>query len=248
LFVTACGSADNDKAPEDYYQKVSARIEDLTGDRQAELSQQKPRPKPRNIRIVIRTLSTYLEDYDDIDILWRYVNNFDTIADEPELLEQSGLKIGVAGDAFKVMLKKAKGRIRSTVESELFITVADGETGYISIGRKVHVLGFDYVGTWYNNIDYPFVTAERSFKAKPQILSTGRIAVELTPTFVDLLGPGRDLELTRLATKVVLRPGQMVVLAGTTATKKEDLSTALFGTTVGAKERRTIITLTLHLR
>jgi hypothetical protein len=251
LPVVSCRSGGAAEPGSDVYEDVSAEMEKLEGEFQSKPSREKPQDEKtpataRNVRIVIQALSTYLEDYGDIDALWRYANTFDTVVEHPEIFDQSGMKVGIAGDAFKVKLRAAKGRIRTAEQAQFLITIADGETGFISIGKRVYALGFDYLGRWYNSVDYPFDSVERYLKVKPQVLSTGKIAIEVTPVLFGLFGESGDLELTMLLTRVVLREGQMVVLGGSSSVK-EDLSTMLFSSTVEARERRTIVTLTASL-
>ena len=240
--LAGCQSLESDRPARSRYEKLSAEIERL------ETESLTAAATGENIRIVVDMLTTYLEDYQDIDVLWRYVNRDVAIIEYPQVFERSGLKVGLAGDAFKVKLNIAKGRIETAEEIRSFITVCDGCTGHITVGKEIAVLGFSYFGQWYNNIDYNFRRAERSLKVNAQRTGTGRIVVEVTPTFSKFLSDAGDMEMTRLTTRVIARPGQMVVLGGTSRAEREDLSTAFLSSLKGARETRTIITLTPYLQ
>jgi len=240
--LSGCQSLEEGRPAQSRYEKVSSEIEKLEAKSQASAA------AGENIRIVVDMLTTYLEDYQDIDVLWRYVNRDVAIIEYPDVFERSGLKVGLAGDAFKVKLNIAKGRIETAGQTQSFITVCDGCTGHISVGKEIAVPGFSYFGQWYNNIDFNFRRAERSLKVNAQKTGTGRIVVEVTPVFSKFLSGAGDMEMTRLTTRVVARPGQFVVLGGSSRAEQEDLSTAFLSSVKGARETRTIITLTPYLQ
>jgi len=240
FLLAGCQSSDTDTSSESHYDRVSAKIERLKAESQAAAS------TGSNIKIVVNLLTTDIRDYAAIDSLWRYAKADVHTAGSPDNFAMSGLRIGLAGHAFKVKLGIAKSQIASSEDTELFIVVADGTPGYISIGREVSVPRFYYYGQFYKAIDYEFRRAGRSLKVVARRLPSGLIDMELTPVFSKFLSTGGDMELTELSTRVTARPGQLIVL-GKIDRSDESVAAALFSHYDYPRETQTLITVTPYI-
>jgi len=241
FLLTGCESSDIGTSSAGHYDMVSAQIEQLKAESQAAAS------TGSNIKIVVNMLTTDIRDYAAINSLWRYVKSGVHIAKSPDDFAMSGLRIGLAGHAFKVKLGIAKSQIASSEDTELFIVVADGSPGYIGIGREISVPRFYYYGQFYKTVDYEFRRAGRSLKVVARRLPSGLIEMELTPVFSKFLSTGGDMELTELSTKVTARPGQLVVLGGADTADEETVAAALFSRYDYPRETRTLITVTPYI-
>ena len=221
--------------------QISREIEQLKAQSQASAS------IGDNIKIVVTMLTTDQADSFAIDSMWRYADQNVKIVKRPEIFTSSGLKIGVAGENFRARLDIVKQLLKSSQETELFIVIADGTTGYINIGKEIYVPRFYYFGKWYSSVGYQFRQAGRSLKVTARKLPSGLIDMQLTPVFSRFLSDGGDLELTELSTSVTARPGQTLVIGGGD-TSQESVATALLSYNKYGNKKQTLITVTPHIR
>ena len=216
-----------------HYEQVSREIEQLKAT--ADIGD--------NIKVVVNSLTVSREDAFSVDTLWRYADKNVTIANRPDVYARSGLQIGVAGANFKARLDITKQQLKSSEESEIFLVLADGSAGYISIGQEISVPRFYYSGRWYSGVAYEFRRAGRSLEVAVRKLPSGLIDIELTPVFSHFLNNGGDLRLTELSTRVTVGPGQTIVIGGGN-TAGEDVATALFSYSKTSQTQQTLITVT----
>lgn len=240
-FVILAGCRNSHTSSESHYDQVSHEIERLKSESQAAAA------TGENIKIVVTMLSTDIADQFAVDSLWRYADENVVIAKRPEVFARSGLRIGLGNENFRVRFDITKKRLKSSEETELFIVLADGSTGYINIGREISVPRFYYFGRWYSAVDYEFRQAGRSLKVTARKLPSGLIDMELTPVFSKFLSGGADIELTELSTRVTAHPGRTLVLGGGSATG-ENTAAALFGYSKYGEKKQTLITITPHLQ
>lgn len=238
LLIGGCESSQS--TSEGQYERVSREIEELK--RQSELA-----GIGDNIKITVNMLSVSESESFAIDSLLQYVDKNITITKRPEVFNQSGLEIGIAGQNFKARLDITKQQLKSSEESELFIVLADGATGYINIGEEIWIPRFYYFGRWYSSVGYEFRQAGRSLQVTVQKLPSGLIDMELTPVFSRFLSTGGDLELTELSTRVTARPGQTLVIGGGD-TSEENVATALLSYSKSGERKKTLITVTPYVQ
>ncbi|MDX1764517.1 MAG: hypothetical protein R3231_09375 [bacterium] len=236
-FFTACQSSGLGPSADGRFHETSRKIDTL------ERAAHSGAFADGNIRIVVNKLSTWTSDYEILEALFQYTDRHITAGNRPGSHRLSGLVIGVATDRFKGELNLAKGRIKTWEDATLFIVVSDGATGYINVGEEIVVPRFFYAGRYYHAVDYTFRQAGRSLEVTPRILSSGTIEITLTPVFSKFLSSRGDLVLTELTTTVIARPGQTIVIGGTSGSS-EDVGTALFSYSQGMEEGKTLITVT----
>lgn len=240
ICLVLAGCETSQSSSESQYDKVSREIEQT----KAEL--EKAASLGDNIKIVVNLLTTSATDRFAVDSLWRYVDKNIATAKRPEVYRRSGLRIGLAGENFGARLDITKRQLKSSEETELFLVLADGATGYINIGREIAVPRFYYLGRWYTAVGYEFRQAGRAMKVTVHKLPSGLISMELTPVFSNFLSDGGDLELTELSTKINARPGQTLVIAGGD-TKEQNVATALLSYSKTGEKKQTLITVTAHV-
>jgi hypothetical protein len=239
LLLTGCETSQT--SSDNHHDRVSREMEQLKAE------SEKAASIGNNIKIVVNLLTTNLAEHFGIDSLWQYVDKNIVIAKRPEVFTQSGLQIGVAGENFRARLEITKRQLKSSEETELFVVLADGATGYINIGKEIAVPRFYYSGRWYTGVEYEFRQAGRSVKVTARRLPSGLIDMELTPVFSSFLSDGGDIELTELSTRVTARPGQMLVIGGGDSST-ENVAKALLGYSKMGQEEQTLITVTPHVR
>lgn len=238
LLLASCQDSQNS---ESQFDKVSREIEQLKAQSLAATS------TGSNIRIVVNMLSANITDRSAIDSVWRYADENVAIAKRPEVFYRSGLRIALGGDNFRARLNVTKKQLKSSEETELFIVLADGSSGYIFVGKEITVPRFYYSGRWYSAVDYEFRQAGRYLKVFARKLPSGMIDMELTPVFSRFLSNGGDIELTELSTKIRCLPGQTVILGGSD-TAGENVATALFAYSKSTQKKQTLITVTPHIQ
>ena len=216
-----------------HFEEVSRQIEELKASTYLE----------GNIKVVVNSLTTSVNDYFAIDTLFQYVNKNVVIKKKPDIYAQSGLQIGVGGDNFKAQLNITREQLKSSEISELFLVLADGSSGYINIGTKIAVPRFYHYGRWYSHVSYEFRQAGRSMEVFARKLPSGLIEMELTPVFSRFLNDGGDLVLTELSTRVTVRPGQTLVIGGGD-TSQENVATALLSYSKTGETKKTLMTVT----
>ena len=239
LLLAGCQTPRN--SSESQYDRVSREREQLKAGSQAIASMGK------NIKIVVNMLTTNVADHFAVDSLWKYVDQNIAIIKRPEAFGHSGLRIGLADKNFHIRLDVTKRQLKSSEDTELFVVLADGATGYINIGKEISVPRFYYLGRWYSAINYGFRQAGRSLKVTAQKLPSGLIDMELTPVFSKFLTTGGDIELTEISTKVTVRPGQMLVLGGSD-TASENVATALLSHSKYSATTQTLVTVTPYIQ
>ena len=241
LFLPLAGCQPPLTSSDNHYEQVSREIERLKTESETSGAIGK------NIKIVVTMLSTDIADSFAIDSMWQYADQNITVVKRPEIFTSSGLKIGVAGRNFKARLDVTKQQLKSSEETELFVVLADGSTGYINIGKEIYVPRFYYFGRWYSSIGYEFRQAGRSLKVTARKLPSGLIDMELTPVFSKFLSDGGNLELTELSTRVTASPGQTLVIGGGD-TSEENVATALLSYSKSNEKKQTLVTVTPYIR
>ena len=241
FFVLLAGCQGPVGSSDSHYDEVSVEIERLRAEAEGSAG------IGENIKIVVTMLSVGESDSFSIDSMWRYTDQNVRIVKRPEVFARSGLKIGVGGENFRARLDIVKRGLRSSEESELFIVLGDGATGYINIGKEIYVPRFYYIGRWYSSAGYEFRQAGRGLKVTARKLASGLIDMELTPVFSKFLSDGGDLELTELSTRVTARSGQTVVIGGGDSSEGS-VATALLSYHEYSEKKQTLVTVTAHIR
>ena len=223
-----------------HYERISAEIEQLKAESMAAAS------GSGNIKIAVSMLKTDMDEYFIVEPLWSYVNQNIVIA-KRSALTNSGLRVGVSGDDFKIALDIAYGKLRFSEKSELFIVLSDGATGYINIGKEIAVPRFYYFNRWFTSVEYQFVSAGKSLEVTARVQPDGLIDMQLTPVFSEFLNDGGDIELTELTTRISVQPGQSIVLGGGDSSG-ENVATALLSYEKNNRKKQTLIIVTPHIQ
>lgn len=241
IVLLLAGCETSDTSSESQYDRISREIDQLKAESEAAAS------TGENIRIVVNMLTTDIDERSAVDSLWRYANQDAVITKRPEVFAASGLRIGVANENFRSRLDITKRRLKSSEETELFVVLADGGTGFINIGREIPIPTFYYLGRRYTSVGYEFRQAGRSLKVSARRLPSGLIDMELTPVFSNFLSNRGDMELTELSTRVTTAPGRTLIIGGGD-TAGEDVATALFGYSKSGQKKQTLITVTPYIQ
>jgi len=241
LVLSGC----NEPAREDRYDEISREIERIEAE--AGIQGQDEDISSGNVRIDTNLLTTTLSAYNEIDLLWQYVDRSAVRVAQPGAFARAGLRIGVANEQFSMHLAATQRRLRAAEQTTLFLLLADGTTGRINVGTEIAVPTFHYSGKYYSQMEYSFRQAGRSLSVSARTLQDGRIELVLVPVLSRFLSGGGDMELLELSTTVVVTPGETVVLGGS-STGSQDVATALFGQRREKRDMQTLATVTARLR
>ena len=157
---------------------------------------------------------------------------------------RGGLVVSYASPSFAARIGAASSRSRSTSRQQMFIVVRTGTEGSLMMGGDVYITRLGYWGPY----GYALI-AEREFVGRvlvvrPTILPGGKIAVELWPRFSTRRG--RFIDVTQLATRVVVNDGQPLVIGGLN-TAEDEVTNALFAVGTRAESSTSTLLLTAKI-
>ena len=244
LFVFLVGCKSGTEAEKDHFDKVSQEIERLKAESYQQAAQLPA--DMQNIKVTVNFYSTSVENYIAFDTLFRYTDRNLAIHKNPAYFTRSGLKVGVAGKDFKAQLDFAKGNLRSSEETEMFLLVTPGNPGMIFVGEQIGVPRFYYANFWFTAVEYDFVTAGRSLEVVATKLPSGEIKMSLTPVFSDFMPNKSDLVLTELTTTVIAEPGETIVIGSADSTS-QNIANGILSYSKGGVKKQNLITVTPSL-
>lgn len=154
---------------------------------------------------------------------------------------RNGLRIGIAGKDFRVRLNASQRRARTSTTERLFITVLSGHEGQIFVGQDTFVESLVIRTPFGDQVLAERQFVGRSLVVRPRILSGGQVEVELWPRFT-VRGRRGAIDVTQLATKVVVASGQSIVIGGM-QTGRDDVGSVLFG--IGRRQHTSTMTMVL---
>jgi hypothetical protein len=182
-----------------------------------------------DIKITFRMMTVGEQDFAALDGVWGYTTGSFVLMRRLDIFPESGLRVHMAGGDLTAQLAAVAKKAKYCEESEMFLVLADGATGYINIGTQIAVPRFYYLTRWYEAANYQFRTAGRGFKVTARKIP-GRDIVNLQfiPVLSGFLNDGSDKEFTELTTSVTVKPGQSILIGGS-RTSRENFSSAFLG-------------------
>jgi len=239
FFLAGCQSGT--EADKDHFGKVSQEIKRLKAESSAHGAQLPA--DMQNIKITVNFYSTSVDSYIALDTLFRYTDKNIAVHKNPAYFTRSGIKVGVAGKDFKAQLDFAKGNLRSSEETEIFLVVTPNNPGRIFVGQQIGVPRFYYANYWFTAVEYDFVTAGRSLEVTAAKMPNGAIKMSLTPVLSEFMPNKSDLVLTELTTTVIADPGQTIVI-GSADTSSQNIANAILSYSKSGIKKQNLITVT----
>ncbi len=230
LLLTGCKS---EQQQQGQFERVSEQIEQVKAEAQRQEQQQAEQKGAEeltgNIKVTVRMLTVDERDFEALDTLWGYTTGSLTVKRRADIFPESGLKVHMAAGDLSAQLAAVKKNARHSEETEMFLVLANGETGYINLGTEIAVPRFYYLTRWYEAADYQFRRAGRGFKVRA-IRVPGRdlVNLQLTPVLSQFLNDGGDKEFTEMSASLTVKPGQSILVGGS-RTSRENFSSALLG-------------------
>ena len=204
-----------------------------------------PAPSSGNVAITIEKVGASAQTADEASLAFRYADE-NVVVQSPgtKLARRNGIRVGVARGNLRTQLDAATRRVQHTTRDAMFIVVTSGQEGQILMGSDVYVQSLVYLTPYGQRVLAERGFVGRSLVVRPRILGDGMVEVELWPRLI-VRGQRGALDVTDLATKVVVRDGQSLVIGGI-AGASEDVGAVLFG--VGGRTRSHTMTMVLTPR
>ncbi len=199
--------------------------------------------KGNNVFVTVERLQVSEKQAAGLGALWRYTSGRLSVQGGNRLAS-GGVRVAVAGPRFEAQLNAYARKARSASRTRGDIRVLSGAEGYLWVGRSVVVPVLRVVTASGEVVVLRRVRVGTSLLVKPRILASGKIELELAPSFRVLSGAraGRTLSVTAMRTRVVLDPGRKLVLGSSSSAKDDSVAAGLFGYNASGKKSATIIT------
>jgi len=224
---------------DEHFEKVSEQIEQIKT--QADSVVPADTEAVGNIKVTVKMLTVDEQDFSAIDGLWQYASDDFVVYRRPDIFHESGIKVGISRGNLTAKLAAVKNKSKYSEQSEMFLVLADGSTGYVDIGKEILVPRFYYLNRWYEAGEYEFRRAGRGFKVTAvRIPERELVNLRITPVFSSFLSDRGDKKFNELMTNVTIKPGQSVLIGGT-RTSHESLASALLGRSATKRKTDTVI-------
>ena len=200
-----------------------------------------PAASPDNVAIEIEKIGLDQRAAMDASLAFRFADENVAVRGGGATARRNGLRIGVAGRDFRARLGASLRRGRRSTTERMFITVLSGHEGQIQMGRDTFVETLAFWTPLGRQVLVERQLVGRSLVVRPRILPGGMVEVELWPRF-STRGRRGAIDVTQLATKVVVGSGQSIVIGGM-ASATEGVGSVLFG--IGRGRRSSTMTMIL---
>jgi type II secretory pathway component HofQ len=199
-----------------------------------------PLAAPDNVAITVEKIATDVRTSTEASAGFQYEGQNVTLSGG-DMARRNGIRIGVAAGNLKAQVGASARRSRSSSRESTFIVCQSGTEGQILVGEDTFVQRLGYWGPFGYQVLVERAFVGRSLVVRPRILQGRLIEVELFPRFT-VRGQRGAIDVTQLATKVVVRDGQSIAIGGTT-TAQDDIGAVLFG--IGRETRQGAMTMVL---
>ncbi len=202
--------------------------------------EQRPAERTGNVTITVEKILLGRQERVNLDSAWRYADEH-VLVRGGRLARRNGIRIGVATDGFSAAVQAALSKSRNKEVQKLSITTLTGHTASISVGRDTYFEALRYWTPLGGTVLLERVFVGSSLVVEPTILPEDRVRVRLYPRFTTR--EGRAIDVAELATEVVLRNRQSMVLAQLDESS-ENVGYALFSWGRARESRQVTIILT----
>jgi hypothetical protein len=233
LLLAGCEKQQEQQQSE--FERVSEQIGQAKAEAQKQQLTQADRQEAEestdNIKITVTILTVDERDFEALDSLWAYTWDDFVLKKRLDIFPESGLKVNVnkAADNLSAKLAAVRKNAKYSEQTEMFLVLADGATGYINLGTEIAMPRYHYLTRTYESADYQFRRTGRGFKVRARrVPERDLINLSLTPVFSRFFNDGSDKEFTELWTGITVKPGQSILIGGT-RTSRENFSSAFLG-------------------
>lgn len=192
-----------------------------------------------NILVTVERTRAGQDDAGGLAAMWRYAAGRLSVSGG-DGLAGGGVRLGSAGESFEARLAAWRSTARSSTRESAEISVQSGYQGTLWIGRDVLVPVLRIVTSAGAVVEHRNVRVGTCLKVVPRALEDGRIELALSPYFA--ARDGEDISVEQMSTRVVLEPGQKLVLGSNSSASADSVAAGLFGYDSRGRQVITLLT------
>jgi len=201
-----------------------------------------PARRTGNVMIMVDRTLVDQSNSAGVSAAWRYTDENIAVGSKGgDLARRNGIRIGVVKDGFAAQFRAALEKVGNKETSQTFLTTLSGSTAAIMVGQDTYIEVLRYRTLLGESVVLQRAFVGTSLVIEPTILPDDRIRVELYPRLTTR--EGRSVNLTDLATEVVVNHGQPLVIGGLEQSSENSAGAALFSW--GRQRRRRNLTMTV---
>ncbi len=238
LTVIACGCIEPETR--------ESEAERVFGDIMArQMPKTPPERRSGNVSVMVDRILVDRSNSVHLSAAWRYTDEkIAASGGGGRLARENGIRIGVAKDGFAVQLQAALTKLRIKDTTRTFLTTLSGRQAVINVGQTtyIEILRYRTLAGERVLLERAFVGA--SLMIEPTILPDDRIRVKLYPRLTTR--EGKSINLTEVATEVILDHAQPLVLGGM-GRSNESTGFALFSWSKAGRRRDVTMIVTPYI-
>jgi hypothetical protein len=173
--------------------------------------EKRPAERTGNVTIQVEKILLDQRDKASVESAWRFADDH-VVVSGGELTHSNGIRIGVGGGEFTTAIQAALERSRRTGTQKLMIVTLSGSRGSIAVGQGVYMETLRFRTPRGQTVLFERTFVGSSLVVEPTILPQDRLRVKLYPRFTSR--EGRTIDLTEMATEVMVSHGQPMVIGG----------------------------------
>jgi hypothetical protein len=200
-----------------------------------------------NVLVRIERVRVAADDAAGLSAMWKYANGKVAIAGS-DGLGSGGVRLGAAGPEFQTELSAWRQKARNVDRSTDEIVVQSGCDGALWFGKSALVPVLKIATPSGDAVVLQNVEIGAHLVARPRILDSGKIDLQINPAFLVRSGDrqGETLSIEAMSTRVTLDPGQRLVLGASSSASESSVASGLFGYDSRGTRSNTLIILSVE--
>ncbi|MBS3763186.1 MAG: hypothetical protein KGZ25_07790 [Planctomycetes bacterium] len=205
-----------------------------------------PEPARRTGNVVISVERRVFSGADQINFstLWRYANN-NIVVKGGHIARRNGLYVGGSTGNFRAALQTIARKSQNVKRSRAHIVTLSGHSARIKVGQQTYVETLRFRAPQRNIVMLERAFVGASLSVRPNVLPQNRLRIVLQPVFTTK--KGRKVEITDMATEVIVRHGQQMVIGGLDESS-DSAGYTLFHSGRGRKSQKSVLILTAFIQ
>lgn len=204
-----------------------------------------PARRTGNVMIVVDRTIVDQNDSAEVSAAWRYADENIAVGSDGSPARRNGIRIGVVKDGLAVQFRAALEKARNKETSQTFLATLSGSTAAIMVGQDTYIEILRYWTLLGKQVVLQRAFVGTSLVIEPTILPDDRIRVKLHPRLTTR--EGRSVNLTDLATEIVVNHGQPLVIGGLEQSSENSAGSALFSWARQRRRRNLTMTVTPYI-
>ncbi len=202
--------------------------------------------KSRNVYVSVERIAVARDQVATLAAFWRLNVGPLTARSGGGGLGRAGLRLGLAGSRFGAGLRALFARRDSTSTTTQELMVLSGRKGYIWTGRDSLVPLLRIATPGGGTVVLQRARVGSLLVVRPEIKENGEIELDIHPQFRVLSGAaaGKTYSVTNMRTRVILKPGQKLVLGRPQSSTADSIAGGLFRVGSAQKQEEVLLTVT----